>query len=68
MRHDAPSAFAWAQSIQDNGKREDVFHGVSRHFYRFNPKGFLETVAASELPAAEQSALIEKIRKVAEFR
>ncbi|MGK0186260.1 MAG: hypothetical protein ACI9R3_002043 [Verrucomicrobiales bacterium] len=68
LQHDAQSAFAWAQAIQDKSKRGGVLQDVSHHFYRFNPAGFLKTVAASELPAAEQSALVEKVKKGAQFR
>ena len=66
--HDAPSAFAWAQSISNEEKRANVLEAVSGRFYRFDPRGFLETVETSSLPGADRLALVEKIQKAAEFR
>jgi hypothetical protein len=45
-----------------------VLEQVSGRFYRFDPRGFLETVETSSLPEADRLALVEKIQKRAEFR
>ena len=66
--HDAPSAFAWAQSITDVDKRASTIEEVSRRFYRFDPKGFLATVSTSPLPASESEALVGMVKRQAEFR